>query len=104
MTWESLFLPAVLAAAGVIIGGVITWWFYARAAKDLQREASELRRLIVIMLLGMEKQGWIELTRGPHGEILGFRQKVGPPGIPTEERFGTPRIIQGGLPELPSMS
>ena len=62
--------------AGVVIGGLITWWvtqrYYKEAAKDLGKEAKELRRLINYMLLGMESMGWIKLNRDEHGTPCGY--------------------------------
>jgi len=82
---------------GSLIGGVITWLvskhFYLKASKELRLEVQELRRLSKTMLLGMEYSGWIELSRDVSGEITGFRQIIGPSGIPSKEQFGIPKII-----------
>ncbi len=61
---------------GVVLGGLIrflvTQQYYRRAAKDLGKEAKELRRLINYMLLGMESMGWIKLNRDEHENPCGF--------------------------------
>jgi len=66
----------VTNVVGVVIGGLITWlvtqWYYRRAAKDLEKEAIELRRLINYMLLGIENMGWIKLNRDEQGNPCGF--------------------------------
>jgi len=64
-----------------IIFGVISllasYVFYVMATRDLKKEASELRHLSNLMLLGMAKQGWIRLNWDKTGEkIIGFENVI----------------------------
>ena len=83
---------------GLAVGGLITWLaakcYYMKSSKDLHCESRELRRLNQIMLLGMEKAGFIELTKDRSGKIIGFNQKISVSSIPSEEQFGKASIIQ----------
>jgi hypothetical protein len=61
---------------GIIIGGVITYMvsrhYYVRAGDDLRKEASELKKQIKWLLLGMEKMGWVKLNRDQKGNVIGY--------------------------------
>ena len=64
-----------------VIGGLVTLLvstiFYALATRDLKKEAGELRHLSDLLLLGMEKQGWIRLNWDKTGEkIVGFENVI----------------------------
>jgi hypothetical protein len=81
----------------IFIGALVTWaaasYYYRKASKELEKEASELRRLNSLMLLGMEHAGWIRITRDNSGKILGFEQTISVGGIRSEEAFGKPAIV-----------
>jgi hypothetical protein len=66
----------MIGLVGVFIGGIITWlvtnYYYIRAAQDLKSEASELKRLNILMLRGMENAGLVKLNRDKEGNIVGF--------------------------------
>jgi hypothetical protein len=61
---------------GTIIGAFVTWLvarcYYVRSSNELKSEASELRRLNILMLRGMEQEGWVKLNRDNEGNIKGF--------------------------------
>ena len=72
---------AVSSAVGTLAGGLITFLcsrhFYLKAAKGLEREAVELRRLTTLVLRGMEESGLAELNRDESGRITGLILKGG---------------------------
>ena len=90
-------------ATGIIGGGLITWlaawWYYRKASRDLLSEASELRRLNRLMLLGMENAGWVELTKDEKGNILGFKQTIHVESVVVNSQVGTPNIIDEESPK-----
>jgi hypothetical protein len=65
--------PTLISA---ILGGIITWiaarFYYVRAAKELRNETDELLRLNRVMLLGMEKAGWIQVFRDQKGNMTKY--------------------------------
>lgn len=64
----------------VIIGGIITGlvskYYYSRASKDLNKEASKLIKLDTLMLRSLEEAGLVEYTRDEQGNIKGLIIKV----------------------------
>ena len=64
----------------LIAGGLITFfcskYYYEKAGKELNKEASELRRLTNLILLGLESAGLMTLTRDDQGYICGFALKI----------------------------
>jgi len=90
---------------GVLLGGLITWaaswYYYRRAGQELTAETAKIRRLNVLMLLGMEHAGWIELSRDHAREITGFHLRIQTHGIPSGE-VGTPMLIRHDPPQPPS--
>lgn len=64
----------------VIIGGIVTGlfskYYYARASKDLNKEASKLIKLDNLILRSMEEAGLVEYTRDEQGNIKGLVIKV----------------------------
>jgi hypothetical protein len=60
----------------VILGGIITWflawYYYKRAGEELRHEAEKLRKLNSMILIALEKQGWVKLNRDKDGNITGF--------------------------------
>jgi hypothetical protein len=66
----------ILGFVGIISGGIITFLvsrhYYVRAGDDLRKEASELKKQIKWLLLGMEKMGWAKLNRDQEGNIMGY--------------------------------
>ena len=71
-------MEPLLTIAAMMIGAAISAYFanhyYKKASEELLKESTELRRLIKIMLLGMEQNGWVKLTKDKKGNILGFEQ------------------------------
>lgn len=55
---------------------MVTWavarYYYKRAGDELRKEASELQRLIDMILTALEKQGYAKLNRDESGKIRGF--------------------------------
>jgi hypothetical protein len=64
----------------MLLGALTTWLctklYYQKAAKDLEKVANELKRHNLMMLEGMENQGWIELNRDSKGNIVGYVRLV----------------------------
>jgi hypothetical protein len=63
---------ALWPVGGMVVGGVITWFCYAKAAIQLRSETAELRRLTTFVLRGMEEGGLAELNRDESGRITGL--------------------------------
>jgi hypothetical protein len=58
---------------GVIIGGLINWWFSRRALKQLVREAAWLRQITNLILRAMKEAGLASFNRNPEtGEAEGL--------------------------------
>lgn len=75
------FIYTIVATlVGVIIGGIITGlfskYYYTRASKDLNKEASQLIKLDNLILRSMEEAGLVEYTRDEQGNIKGLIIKV----------------------------
>jgi hypothetical protein len=56
---------------GVLLGGLITWFYYKRSGNEMPTEAARLRRLSTIILNVMEDAGLVKLNRAKSGEIQG---------------------------------
>lgn len=73
MDWAN-FLSSL---TGIIIGGIITWLvskrYYKRASRDLKNETEGLRKLIVIILEGLENHGLMEIVRDEKGNIIAYK-------------------------------
>jgi len=59
---------------------LVSWWHYRRAGSELREEAvtlrsesARVRRMINTLGEGLERKGWIEITRDAQGEIEGVR-------------------------------
>ena len=69
-------MEIVLALVGLIVGAVITWCvahkYYVKAGEDLRKEASELRKLNVLILRGMEESGLVKFNRDENGNPVGL--------------------------------
>jgi len=86
-------------AAGVFLGGGITWWtsryYYQRAGWDLRAEAADLRRLVTMFLLAAENAGFVKLTKDGHGNVTSYAFVIhAAGGIPSAEAFGHPTVLQ----------
>ncbi len=57
MDWQSV----IGTAAGVVLGGAITWWFSSRTSRELRQEAERLRRLTITLTQILDGQGLIEV-------------------------------------------
>ncbi len=57
---------------GALITGLVSWFFYARAAKQLKEETKEVRRLTTMVLQAMEIAGLVKLSRDAYGNITGI--------------------------------
>jgi hypothetical protein len=73
-------LQAVTTTLSVLIGGLITWavsrYYYLRAARELQLEVDELRRLSNLMVQGLEGTGLVEWTRDSSGRPVSMIYKA----------------------------
>jgi hypothetical protein len=69
---------------GIVIGVASTWLFahiyYKRAGDELRAEATDLRKLISMVLTSMEHQGFAKLNRDASGNITGFVYKYAASG------------------------
>lgn len=72
----------VLLGVGAVVGGVIAFLtslvFALKSSKELKREARALRKVLEVLVYGMEKQGWIEVTRDSNGETTGIVIRITP--------------------------
>lgn len=59
-------------ALGTTLGFATSYYFAAESSKELQAEATQLRRLNELMLQGMENAGWMKLNRNAEGKITGM--------------------------------
>jgi hypothetical protein len=66
-----MLLNVTLMLGGIVLGGLITWFYYKKSGDELAREAARLRHLSTVMLNAMEDAGLVRLNRGPSGEIGG---------------------------------
>lgn len=88
------------ALVSILIAFCVAHLYYKIATKDLERvsqklekETQRIQELNETMLIGMEQNKWIELSRDKEGRILGFKQII-PSGIPSGEAFGKPALKQ----------
>ncbi len=76
---------------GVIIGGIITGlvskYYYNRASKDLNKEASKLIKLDSLLLRSLEEGGLVKYTRDDEGNIKGLVIQISGP-INMKSDFG----------------
>jgi len=69
LEWQIVLSTVV----GVIIGGLINWWFSRRALKQLVREAAWLRQITNLILRAMKEAGLANFNRNPEtGEAEGL--------------------------------
>ena len=67
--WQTVMSTVV----GVIVGGLINWWFSRRALKQLVREAAWLRQITNLILRAMKEAGLASFNRNPEtGEAEGL--------------------------------
>jgi membrane protein YqaA with SNARE-associated domain len=67
--WQTVISTVV----GVIVGGLINWWFSRRALKQLVREAAWLRQITNLILRAMKEAGLASFNRNPEtGEAEGL--------------------------------
>jgi poly(3-hydroxybutyrate) depolymerase len=62
--------PWLHTALGGLITGLVAWAVYVRSARDLRCEAAELRHLTEILVGGMERAGWVTVTRNAQGRLV----------------------------------
>jgi len=69
LEWQTVLSTLV----GVIIGGLINWWFSRRVLKQLVREAAWLRQITNLILRAMKEAGLANFNRNPEtGEAEGL--------------------------------
>jgi hypothetical protein len=75
-TRDQIKMEIILTVFSMTIGALITWWvskhYYQKAGKELQTEASELKKLNTLMLRAMEKAGLAKFYRDEHGNLKGI--------------------------------
>lgn len=66
----------MITVISMFIGAVITLlaakYYYQKASKDLETEASELKKLNILMLKAMESAGLVKFNRDENGNIKGM--------------------------------
>jgi hypothetical protein len=69
-------MEIILTFISMAIGALITWWsakhYYQKAGKELETEASELKKLNTLMLRALENAGLAKFNRDEHGNIKGM--------------------------------
>jgi uncharacterized membrane protein YdjX (TVP38/TMEM64 family) len=55
----TLIISIMRLSVGAVIAFLVARYYYQRAAKDLEKEAKELRRLTTLILRGWRKPGWL---------------------------------------------
>jgi hypothetical protein len=92
----------LLSVAGIVIGGLITWYvslvYYRRAGAELREEAAqlrsenaELRRLTDLILDGLHHGHVIDLKRDPAGRPQGINITITPLGAAPTIQFSAPQ-------------
>jgi hypothetical protein len=70
---------------GAVIGAGITWLvahkYYVKASEELRKEASELRKLNILMLRAMEEAGLAKFNRDENGNPVGLTLKINVPDV-----------------------
>lgn len=105
MNYESLVVTIFGALFGVIIGGVITVvvgkYYYERASIDLQRESTELRHYVRVVLRALEGAGVARITWDKtSGRPIDVELHIRVSSVPSGEALGTPTLTMS-LPEKP---
>lgn len=72
------YLLGIGAMVGGTIGYLISWRFAVSSRTELKREAAALRRVLEVLVHGMESQGWIEVTRDDEGKTRGLVFRITP--------------------------
>ncbi len=69
-------MQTILTVISMAIGALITWWvakhYYQKAAKELEIETSELKKLNILILRAIESAGLAKFNRDKHGNIKGM--------------------------------
>jgi hypothetical protein len=73
MSASKLSLPrdVILTLVGVLIGGVISHFYYAKSVADLKADAEERRRVEDLVFRGIESVGTIQYQRNAAGKVVG---------------------------------
>jgi len=71
-----IILTVISTVISMAIGALITWWvskyYYEKAGKELESEASELKNLNTLILRAMENAGLAKFNRDKNGDIKGM--------------------------------
>jgi hypothetical protein len=67
----------IVTVISIAVGGVVTFfvtrWYYERASRDLEREASELRDYTVTLINYLDDARMIDVERDAHGKPVRVR-------------------------------
>jgi hypothetical protein len=92
---------------GIVVGGLVAYYFSRQASKELQAEAETLRRetedarhYVNALISYLEAAGQIEVVRGEDGRPIQTRI-IRPGGIASEEEVWSPTVTQEEPPESP---
>jgi hypothetical protein len=67
--WMGILIGAAIAIA-------VSWFFYVRAARGLQREAEELKQQTQLIMRGLQEGLDIEFNQDEQGNIIGVGIKL----------------------------
>lgn len=70
-------IEGILFGLGLVGGALISWYFARQSGKELREETERLRNLITMMVIGMERQGWIDPEYDQWGRVIGWKPITG---------------------------
>jgi hypothetical protein len=92
---------------GIVVGGLVAYYFFRQASKELQAEAETLRRetedarhYVNALISYLEAAGQIEVVRDEDGRPIQTRI-IRLEGIASEEEVRSPTVTQDEPPESP---
>jgi hypothetical protein len=92
---------------GIVVGGLVAYYFSRQASKELQAEAETLRRetedarhYVNTLISYLEAAGQIEVVRDEAGRPVQTRI-IRLEGITSEEEVWSPTVTQDAPPESP---
>lgn len=70
-------IEGLLFGLGLVGGALISWYFARQSGKELREETERLRNLITMLVIGMERQGWIDAEYDKWGRVIGWKPITG---------------------------
>ena len=89
--------------AGIVAGGGITFfvsrYYFRRASNQLEEEASQLRELVTVLALYMQKDGLLkDVELDEYGNLKGYTQTIHAPLISSEAEVFKPSAFTQDAP------